>query len=133
MDRSHSSHLSASALQSHTTLPEWTDGPHPLRNNERHYRPGRYTESKIKLLDQVRIVLRLKHMSLKTEDTYVAWSRRFLLCHRKRHPKERGAPESRALLAPLAVHEPVAASTQPVALNALLCLYRHVLPHAFPD
>jgi integron integrase len=85
------------------------------------------------LLDQVRIVLRLKHMSLRTEDTYVAWIRRFILFHRKRHPKEMGAPEIRAFLAHLAVHEHVAASTQNVALNALLFLYRHVLKQDFPD
>jgi hypothetical protein len=64
MDRSHGSHPSASAPQSHTTLPGWTDDAHPVGNSERHHTPGGHTESKTKLLDQVRIVLRLKHMSL---------------------------------------------------------------------
>jgi hypothetical protein len=44
-------------------------------------------ESKIKLLDQMRLVLRLKHMSIRTEEAYVLWVRRFILFHHKRHPK----------------------------------------------
>jgi hypothetical protein len=90
-------------------------------------------ESKTKLLDQVRLVLRLKHMSLRTEEAYVHWVRRFILLHHKRHPKEMGALEIRAFLAHLAVHSQVATSTQNVALNALVFLYRHVLKQAFPD
>jgi hypothetical protein len=49
-------------------------------------------ESKTKLLDQMRLVLRLKHMSIRTEDTYVHWVRRFILFHHKRHPQEMGGP-----------------------------------------
>ena len=84
-------------------------------------------ESKTKLLDQMRLVLRLKHMSIRTEDTYVHWVRRFILFHHKRHPQDMGATEIRAFLSHLAVHAQVAASTQNVALNALVFLYRHVL------
>ena len=76
-------------------------------------------ESKTKLLDQMRLVLRLKHMSIRTEDTYVHWVRRFILFYNKRHPQEMGAPEIRAFLAHLALHNQVASSTQNVALNAL--------------
>jgi len=90
-------------------------------------------ESKTKLLDQMRLVLRLKHMSIRTEDTYVHWVRRFILFHHKRHPQEMGAPEIRAFLAHLALHDQVAASTQNVALNALVFLYRYVLKQTFPD
>jgi site-specific recombinase XerD len=81
----------------------------------------------------MRLVLRLKHMSIRTEDTYVHWVRRFILFHHKRHPQEMGAPEIRAFLAHLAFHDQVAASTQNVALNALVFLYRYVLKQAFPD
>src|SRR6266446_414150 len=90
-------------------------------------------ESKTKLLDQMRLVLRLKHMSIRTENTYVHWVRRFILFHHKRHPQDMGATEIRAFLSRLAVHAQVAASTQNVALNSLVFLYRHVLKQAFPD
>jgi len=90
-------------------------------------------EPKIKLLDQMRDVLRLKHMSLRTEEAYVVWVRRFILFHHKRHPTDMGAPEIRAFLTHLAVHGNVAASTQNGALNALLFLYRHVLKQPFPE
>ena len=67
-------------------------------------------ESKTKLLDQARLVLRLKHMSYRTEIAYLSWIKRFILFHHKRHPKDMGAPEIRAFLAHLALHEQVAAS-----------------------
>jgi integron integrase len=90
-------------------------------------------ESRTKLLDQMRHVLRLKHLSFRTEEAYVAWVRRFILFHKKRHPKDMGAAEIRAFLSYLATHEHVAASTQNSALNALLFLYRHVLRQPFPQ
>ena len=90
-------------------------------------------ESKIKLLDQMRLVLRLKHMSIRTEDTYVHWVKRFILFHHKQHPQDMGAPEIRAFLGHLALDDHVAASTQNVALNALVFLYRDVLKQEFPE
>ena len=90
-------------------------------------------ESKPKLLDQARLVLRLRHMSYRTEIAYLSWIKRFILFHHKRHPKDMGASEIRAFLAHLALHEQVAASTQNGALNALLFLSRHVLKQPFPD
>ena len=65
-------------------------------------------ESKIKLLDQMRLVLRLKHMSIRTEDTYVHWVKRFILFHHKQHPQDMGAPEIRAFLGHLALDDHVA-------------------------
>ena len=85
-----------------------------------------------KLLDQMRLAIRLRHLSQRTEQAYINWSRRFILFHHKRHPKEMGAEEIRAFLTHLAVNSRVAASTQNVALNALLFLYRHVLHQDFP-
>jgi integron integrase len=76
--------------------------------------------------------MRLRHMSLRTEKAYVQWTRRFILFHNKRHPKDMGAEEIRAFLTSLAVEGRVAASTQDVALNALLFLDRHVLHLDFP-
>ncbi|MBE9171303.1 integron integrase [Pleurocapsales cyanobacterium LEGE 06147] len=80
-----------------------------------------------RLLDQVRQCIRLKHMSMKTEESYVYYIREFILYHNKRHPKEMGVAEIRAYLSYLAVEKNVAASTQNVARNALLFLYKKVL------
>lgn len=80
-----------------------------------------------KLLDQVRMVARLRHLSLKTEHAYAQQIKRFILFHNKRHPLEMGEDEIRAYLAHLAVNLKVAGSTQNVALSALLFLYRDVL------
>lgn len=82
---------------------------------------------KPKLLDQVRDVIRRKHFSLRTERTYCDWIRRFILYHRKRHPKEMGETEITEFLTHLARDGLVAASTQNQALSALLFLYREVL------
>jgi integron integrase len=90
-------------------------------------------EPKPKLLDQMRDVLRLKHMSLRTEKAYVTWAKCFILFHHKRHPKDMGVPEIRTFLTHLAVHGKVAASTQNGVLNALLFLYRHVLKQPLPE
>ena len=80
-----------------------------------------------KLLDQVRDAIRLKHYSIRTEEAYVSWIKRFILFHKKRHPLEMGAAEIEEFLTHLAVNENVAASTQNQALSALLFLYREVL------
>lgn len=86
-----------------------------------------------RLLDQVKTVLRLKHFSLKTEKSYLYYIRAFILFHNKRHPREMGVEEIRAYLSYLAVEKTVAASTQTVALSALLFLYRQVLQVDLPD
>ena len=78
------------------------------------------------LLDQLRNVLRRKHLSLATEEAYVGWCRRFILFHDKKHPKDMGEVEIRAFLTDLAVTRRVAASTQNQALKALVFLYVHV-------
>jgi len=80
-----------------------------------------------KLLDRVREILRLKHYSIRTEETYIAWMTRYILFHNKRHPKDMGAREIEDFLSHLAVEGKVSASTQNQAFNALLFLYRHVL------
>ena len=82
---------------------------------------------KKKLLDQVRDVLRLKHYSIRTEQAYTDWIRRYIFFHSKRHPQEMGYAEVEAFLTYLAVDQHVAASTQTQALSALLFLYRQVL------
>jgi integron integrase len=89
-----------------------------------------------RLLDQVREVIRFKHYSLRTEEAYVQWIKRYIFFHQKRHPREMGANEIRSFLSDLAVNGQVAASTQNQALNALVFLYREVLhlePGDFSD
>src|SRR6266446_8905384 len=80
-----------------------------------------------RVLDQLRLVLRVRHYSRRTEGCYVHWARRFILFHRKRHPRTMGAAEVEQFLTHLAVTEHVSASTQNQALNALVFLYKQVL------
>jgi integrase len=80
-----------------------------------------------RLLDRVRAALRARHYSRRTESAYVAWIRRYILFHDKRHPSDMGAPEITRFLSALAVDGNVAVSTQNQALSALLFLYRDVL------
>ncbi len=86
-----------------------------------------------RLLDRVRHAIRARHYSLRTEEAYVGWIRRYILFHKKRHPAEMGETEINAFVTHLAVEGPVGASTQTQALSALLFLYRHVLEKPLPD
>jgi integron integrase len=79
------------------------------------------------LLEQMRDALRARHYSIRTEDSYHDWVKRFILFHHKRHPETMGAAEITAFLTHLAVEQNVAASTQTQALSAILFLYRDVL------
>lgn len=88
---------------------------------------------KPRLLDQVRHTLRLGHYSLRTEEAYVTWIRRFILFHDKRHPSEMGEREVVAFLTHLAVERHVSVSTQNQALGAVLFLYRKVLRRELAD
>jgi len=80
-----------------------------------------------RLLDQVRDVIRRKHYSLRTEQSYTDWIRRFILYHKKRHPRDMAEAEVGEFLTHLARDGHVAASTQNQALSAILFLYREVL------
>ena len=84
------------------------------------------------LLDSVRHCLRLRHYSIRTEQAYVQSVKRFILYHKKRHPREMGVDEIRQYLSHLATEGRVAASTQNQALSALLFLYREVLGMELP-
>jgi len=80
-----------------------------------------------RLLDQMREQIRLKQYSPRTEKTYIAWVRQYILFHDKRHPKEMGAHEIKQFLTHLVSDKKIAGSTQNQALSAVLFLYRHVL------
>lgn len=82
---------------------------------------------KPKLLDQVREKIRLKHYSIRTEECYVDWIKRYIVFHGKRHPLEMDEREVEQFLTDLAVKKKVSASTQNQALSALVFLYREVL------
>ena len=88
---------------------------------------------KPRLLDRVRDAIRARHYSLRTEEAYVGWIRRYILFHGKRHPLEMAEPEINAFVTHLAVEGSVGASTQTQALSALVFLYRHVLRKPLPD
>jgi integron integrase len=88
---------------------------------------------KRKLLDQVSDVARFRHLSLRTEEAYRNWIKRYIFFHGKRHPRELDAEHVRAFLTHLAVNQKVAASTQNQAFNALLFLYRQVLKMEPPN
>ena len=85
-----------------------------------------------RLLDQVRDKLRVKHYSIRTEQAYVDWIKRYIFFHDKRHPQAMGAQDVEAFLTHLAVAGKVAASTQNQAKSALLFLYREVLEMQLP-
>src|SRR2546425_9195171 len=80
--------------------------------------------SRPRLLDRVRGALRARHYSRRTEDAYVAWIRRYIVFHGKRHPIEMSAAEVTRFLSSLAVEGEVAASTQNQPRSARPFLYR---------
>ena len=86
-----------------------------------------------KLIEQMRLALRVRHYSPRTEKTYCQWIKRFIYFHNLRHPAEMAELEINAFLTHLAVKEKVSASTQNQALSALLFLYRHVLSREVGD
>ncbi len=85
-----------------------------------------------RLHDRVRAAIRARHYSRQTEKAYVAWIRRFILFHRKRHPAEMGGAKVTQFLSALVVDRNVAASTQSQALSAILFLYRDALEQDLP-
>lgn len=92
--------------------------PHPAAAAQRAEAP--------RLLEQMRRAIRVRHYSLRTEEAYLGWVRRFFAFTR-RHPKELSADDINRFLTDLAVRGRVAASTQRQALSAILFLYREVL------
>lgn len=93
---------------------------------------SRSINAKPRLFDEIRTVARMRHLSLRTEQAYLQWIRRYILFHKKKHPREMGESEIRAFISHLAVERSITASTQTVALSALLFLYRDVLKKDLP-
>ncbi|MBP9031904.1 MAG: phage integrase N-terminal SAM-like domain-containing protein [Dysgonomonadaceae bacterium] len=78
------------------------------------------TENKPRLLDQVRQIIRVKHYSLITEESYINWIKRFIFFNNKKHPIEMGEKEIGEFITHLAKNEKVSASTQNQALCAIV-------------
>jgi len=94
---------------------------------------GRQGKKQPKLLDEARQVCRLRHLSYRTEQTYIHWIRRYIFFHGKRHPETLTKDHVRDYLSYLASVRQVAASTQNQALNAIVFLYRDVLKKSLGD
>lgn len=90
-------------------------------------------ERRSPFLEQVRNAIRVRHYSIRTEEAYLGWVKRFILFHGKRHPRDMGEAEVGAFLTHLAVQGRVAAATQNQALNALVFLYKAVLERPLAD
>jgi integron integrase len=75
----------------------------------------------------VKAAIQMRHMSVRTEQAYVGWIRRFIIFNGKRHPDDMAEPEVSRFLSALATERRVAASTQNQALAAVLFLYHDVL------
>jgi len=85
-----------------------------------------------RLLDRLRVEIRCRHYSLRTEETYVGWVCRFILFHGKRHPGEMGVRAISDFLSHLATERRVSGATQNQAKAAILFLYKHVLEVELP-
>src|SRR3989449_10831698 len=89
-------------------------------------RGGSRSQWTMKLLAQVRAVLRTKHYSPRTEESYVGWVRRFVRFHGLRHPAELGGAEVERFLSALAVEGRGRGGAQNQAARAPLLLYEAV-------
>jgi hypothetical protein len=83
--------------------------------------------SEIRLMDQLKQAIRLRHYSYRTEQAYVMWVRQYIYFRKLQHPQNLGEAGVTAFLSHLALHRKVAPNTQNQARNALCFLYRHVL------
>lgn len=133
MSRSASVHPDAGRVFGHATARvRYVNGCSHAQGKHGALRPPSDRQA-ARLLDRVRHELRCRRYSLRTEQAYIAWIRRFVRFHGFRHPRALGAGEIGAFLEHLVIQGRVAASTQNQALNALVFLYQVVLDQKFPD
>jgi integron integrase len=93
----------------------------------------KFKPQSVRLMDQVREVLRYHHYSIRTEQSYIKWILAFIRFNGKRHPKELGRSEIEGFLSDMAVNKNYAAATQSLALNAIVFLYKQVLDLPMAD
>lgn len=84
------------------------------------------------ILDQMRTQIRYLRMSIRTEEAYTQWAKRFILFHHQRPLPELGEAEVRDYLKHLVIDLNVAPATQNQALHAILFLFREVLQIDLP-
>ena len=87
----------------------------------------KYVPKSLRLMDQVREVLRFHHYAYNTEKSYVSWILKYIRFNNKKHPKDMGKFEVEAFPSHLAINRNVSASTQNQAFNAIVFLYKQVL------
>ena len=81
----------------------------------------------MKLMEQVRLVLRRGHYSSETEKSYTRWIKNLIFFHNKKHPKDMTSININAFLTHLADKRHVAFATQKQAVNAISFLFNKVL------
>ncbi len=79
------------------------------------------------LADKIHNAMRLKHLSRRTEETYLKWIRNFYSFINHKRPEELTPEDMRDFLSYLATERKVSASTQNQAFNALLFMFRNGL------
>jgi len=93
----------------------------------------RFVPQSVRLMDQVKEVLRYHHYASRTEESYIHWILTFIRFHNKQHPKGLSKSHVEAFLSHMAVNKNYAASTQNLALNAIVFLYKQVLGLSVAD
>lgn len=99
----------------------------PLRARNDAGRPGQAADGHPDLIAALIAELRRRNYSIRTEQTYADWLRRFVAFHRGCDAREMGGEEVAAFLSHLALDRNVSASTQNQALCALVFAYKNVL------
>jgi len=119
--------LSYDIMESHPNMVK-------IMNGHNNLQPKFIPDQDLKLMDQVRQVLRYHHYSYRTEQSYGQWIKRYIKFHGGHiHPAKMGKPELDAFLSDLATNLKVSVSTQRQAMNALIFLYKHVLDQPVKD
>jgi len=95
--------------------------------NNTHQERSKFKPQSIRIMDQVREVLRYHHYALRTEEAYIKWILAFIRFNGTRHPSELGKQEIEAFLSDMAINKNYAASTQNLAFNSIIFLYKQVL------
>ncbi len=106
-------------------IDQYSDRRRNFRDSNQYYERADSTGPR--LLDQVRNRIRCKHYSIRTEQAYIDWIKRYIYFHNKQHPRDLDERHITEFLNHLAVQKKVASSTQNQALCALVFLYREVI------
>lgn len=93
-----------------------------------HTQSAWQAQQKPRVLDLIRNTCRVKGYSPRTADTYCDWVKRYSFFHNRRPLSDMGEVEIEAFLTHLAMTHHVAPATQNQAMNALVFLYKHIIP-----